>query len=615
MPVGDGTARPLAAETGSPDAPHRLQDSPRPRRICSHVGIVILDESIACKIAAGEVIERPASVLKELVENSLDAGARRIDVEIREAGRGLIRVTDDGAGMTREDAVLALQRHATSKLRTAEDLFAITTLGFRGEALPSIASVSHLTMITRPEGAESATKLTVVGGEVFELEEVGAPIGTQIAVSRLFYNTPARLKFLRRDAAEVGHITETFTRFLFSHPATALRLRVEGRDVIHHPGSPDLRKAALAAWGRDLSDSMLPFERLGEGISVSGIVTPPARHRSTRNRQFFFINRRWVRNRVLTHALEEADRGLLPERRYPAGVVLVEVSPGAVDVNVHPTKAEVRLSREPEVHHFVLSAVRDLLAASGAPQVSLVGPASPPAPTDGRAGAVPPVGDEHQQQALGSGWAGTLAAPGVLSRAFQTAAGKDLELRPLAQLRDTYILAESRGGLLLVDQHRAQERVLYERFAQARLARRGHSQTLLTPASVQLDPHGASAIAEQAADLQAVGFEMEPFGSDAFLVRAVPADLKHNEAATLLKDLAEELSRSERDSSVERKREKMLITLCCHSAIKAGDRLAYEEMAALLLDLTATARPYTCPHGWPIVLTISNFEIDRKFNR
>ncbi len=575
------------------------------------MGIVILDESIASKIAAGEVVERPASVVKELMENSLDAGARRIDVEIREAGRGLIRVTDDGGGMTREDAVLALQRHATSKIRSADDLFSITTLGFRGEALPSIASVSHLTMITRPEGAESATTLTVVGGEVIELEDVGAPVGTQIAVSRLFYNTPARLKFLRRDAAEVGQITEAFTRFLFSHPATALRLRVDGREVIQHGGSPELREAVLAAWGRDLSDSMLPFERMGEGISVSGIISPPARNRSTRNRQFLFVNRRWVRNRVLTHALEEAYRGLLPERRHPAGIVLVEVAPGAVDVNVHPTKAEVRMSREPEVHHFVLGAVREVLAATGAAQVEFAAPA----PSGVRPADAPPAGGREEQGGLGSGWAGTLAAPGVLSRAFQTAAGKDLDLRPLAQLRETYILAESRGGLLLVDQHRAQERVLYEKFAQARLSRKGHSQTLLTPASVQLDSHGASAVAERSADLQAVGFELEPFGHDAFLVRAVPAELKHNDAVALLKDLAEELSRADGDNSVDRKREKMLITLCCHSAIKAGDRLSYEEMTALLLNLTATARPYTCPHGWPIVLTISNFEIDRKFNR
>ena len=576
------------------------------------MGIIILDESIASKIAAGEVVERPASVVKELMENSLDAGARRIDVEIREAGRGLIRVTDDGGGMTREDAVLALQRHATSKIRSADDLFSITTLGFRGEALPSIAAVSHLTMITRPEGAESATKLTVVGGEVIELEEVGAPVGTQIAVGRLFYNTPARLKFLRRDAAEVGQIGETFTRFLFSHPTTWLRLRVDGRDAIQHGGSPELREAVLAAWGRDLSDSMLPFERMGEGISVSGIISSPARHRATRNRQFLFVNRRWVRNRVLTHALEEAYRGLLPERRHPAGVVLVEVALGAVDVNVHPTKAEVRLSREPEVHHFVLGAVKEVLAATGAPQVQFVAPAPPPGLS---AGDAPPAGGREGQRDLGGGWAGTLAAPGVLSRAFQTAAGKDLDLRPLAQLRETYILAESRGGLLLVDQHRAQERVLYEKFAQARLSRKGHSQTLLTPASVQLDSHGASAVAEQAADLRAVGFELEPFGHDAFLVRAVPAELKHNDAVALIKDLADELSRADGDSSVDRKREKMLVTLSCHSAIKAGDRLSYEEMTALLLNLVATARPYTCPHGWPIVLTISNFEIDRKFNR
>ena len=578
------------------------------------MGIVILDESIAGKIAAGEVIERPASVVKELMENSLDAGARRIDVEIREAGRGLIRVTDDGSGMSREDAVLALQRYATSKLRTAADLFSITTLGFRGEALPSVAAVSHLTLITRPEEAESATKLTVVGGEVIELEEAGAPVGTQIAVSRLFYNTPARLKFLRRDAAEVGQITETFTRFLFSHPETALRLRVDGREVIQHGGSPELRDAVLAAWGRAAAEAMLPVAQPGDAVSVSGIVSHPSQHRATRNRQFLFVNRRWVRNRALTHALEEAYRGTLPERRHPAAVVLVEVDPHAVDVNVHPTKAEVRLSREPEVHHFVLGALRESLAAVGAPQVELAASASSQAHPGVEPGGAPDGGGDEQRD-LGPGWAGTLAAPGVLSRAFQTAAGNHLELRPLAQLRDTYILAESRGGLLLVDQHRAQERVLYEKFAQARLSRKGHSQALLTPVSVQLDSHEASAMAEQVADLRAVGLELEPFGHGAFIVRAVPAELKDGDPAALVRDLADELSQPQADSSVDRRREKMLITLCCRAAVKAGDRLSYDEMTGLLHALAATARPYTCPHGWPIVMTISNFEIDRKFNR
>jgi DNA mismatch repair protein MutL len=575
------------------------------------VSIVILDESTASKIAAGEVVERPSSVVKELVENALDAGARRVEVEVREGGRGLIRVTDDGCGMTREDAVLSLQRHATSKIRTADDLFCVTTLGFRGEALPSIASVSHVAMVTHVQEAESGTKLTAVGGEVVELEDVGAPVGTQVSVSRLFYNTPARLKFLRRDAAEVAQITETCTRFLFSHPDAALRLRVEGREVIQHGGSGGLAAAVLAAWGPELAGAMVPLERRAAGLSVRGLVSLPAEHRATRNRQFVFVNNRWVRHRAVTHALEEAFRGLLPERRFPAAVLLLEVEPRAVDVNVHPTKAEVRLSREPEIHHFLLGAVQEALRNAGAAGLHVA-----PAPATG-AGPAPPSlpAESGQQRGFDSGWAGTLAAPGVLSQAFQTAAGEELELRPLAQLRETYILAESRGGLLLVDQHRAQERVLYERFAQARLSQKGESQALLTPASVQLGAQEAAVLEAHRGDLQLLGFDMEPFGRDAFLVRGVPVELTDGDPADLVKDMAEELAAADAAASVDRRRDGLLTALSCRSAIKAGDRLSYEEMAELLGALAGTARPYTCPHGWPIVMTISHFEIDRKFHR
>jgi DNA mismatch repair protein MutL len=578
------------------------------------VSIIILDESIASKIAAGEVVERPASVVKELVENALDAGARRVEVEVREAGRGLIRVTDDGCGMTREDAVLSLQRYATSKIRTADDLFSITTLGFRGEALPSIASVSHLTLVTRPAGTESGTRLAVVGGEVVELEDAGAPVGADISVSRLFYNTPARLKFLKRDAAELGQITDTMTRFLFSHPGVSFRLRVGGRDTLQHSASADLKASVLAAWGRELADAMVTVEKQAAGMRIRGLVSPPLLHRATRSHQFLYVNHRWVRNRTLAHAIEEAYRGLVPEKRFPAVVLLLEIEPHAVDVNVHPTKAEVRLSREPEIHHLVFAAVREALESAGAPGVRLA--ASSP--------GIGPVAWEEQapgqqhapvQQPLGPGWAGTLAAPGLLSPAFRAAVCDRLELRPLAQLRDTYILAESQAGLLLVDQHRAQERILYERFAQARLSQRPHSQALLTPAAVQLGSREAAAISEQMDDLRAVGFEFEPFGREAFLVRAVPAQLRDGDVEAVVKDLADELSAEGAGTSVERRREKLLITLCCRSSVKAGDRLSYDEMAELLHDLAATARPYTCPHGWPIVMTISNFDIDRKFNR
>ncbi len=580
------------------------------------MSIIVLDESIASKIAAGEVIERPASVVKELVENALDAGARRIEIEVRDAGRGLIRVIDDGVGMTRQDAVLSLQRHATSKLRSADELFSITTLGFRGEALPSIASVSHVTLTTRTADTESGTRLVVSGGEVIELDDVGAPPGTDIAVTKLFFNTPARLKFLRRDAAELGHITDTCTRFLLSHPGVSLRLRIEGRDALwHSPGATaDLRAAVLATWGRELSESMVPFERRAGGMTVFGLLSPPLLHRATRSHQFTYVNRRWVHSRTLSHAVEEAYRGLVPDKRFPAVVLLLEIEPHAVDVNVHPTKAEVRLSREPEIHHLVYAAVREALESAGvtagATFLQRVGQELAPAQQ-------PPMwqGQAPSQQQAQQGWAGTIVAPGLLSPAFRAAVGDRLELRPLAQLRETYILAESQAGLLLVDQHRAQERILYERFSQARLSQRPPSQALLAPASVQLGAREAAAIAEQLDDLRNVGFELEPFGRDAFMVRAVPAQLRTGDIEGVVKDLADELSAEGTGSSVDRRREKLLITLCCRSSVKAGDRLSHDEMIELLRDLASTARPYTCPHGWPIVMTISNFEIDRKFNR
>ena len=573
------------------------------------MSIAILPESVASQIAAGEVIERPASVVKELIENALDAGAQRVEVEIQEGGRSLMRVRDDGCGMTREDAVLSLQRHATSKIRRAEDLLAISSFGFRGEALPSIAAVSHLTLVTRTPAADAATRLVAVAGEVVELEEVGAPPGTEVSVHTLFHNTPARLKFLKRDEVETGHIVDVCTRFLFSHPGAALRLTRDGREIVAYPGGLSLGAAVLAAWGRELAEAMLPVELALPGMAVRGLVSRPSLHRGSRSRQMLFVNHRWIRNRALSHALEEASRGALPEGRFPAAVLLLEVEPGSVDVNVHPTKAEVRLSREWEVHHLVSRAVREALGADGAAAQLALTQASRPAgpPPEG-----PPASSPGQ---LPMGWAGTLAAPGVLSPAFQSGTHGGIELRPLAQLRHTYLLAESAQGLLLVDQHRAQERVLYEQFTEARLSERKSAQALLEPVVVQLSPREASAVAEGMPELSALGFELEAFGSDAFLVRAVPAPLAKEDPAALVRDLGEDLAAEAGGQPLDRRRERLLVSLSCRSAIKAGDSLGYEESVELLKALSATARPYTCPHGWPIVMTISNFEIDRKFNR
>ena len=378
--------------------------------------------------------------------------------------------------------------------------------------------------------------------------------------------------------------------------------------MLQHSGAADLRAAVAAAWGRELAEVMVPIELALPGMSVRGLASAPSVHRGSRNRQFLFINNRWIRNRTLAHAIEEAYRHVLPEGRYPAAVILIDVDPSSVDVNVHPTKSEVRLSREWEVHHLVSRAIQEALSATGAsPRLGL---AQMPSPGRGPVQAEPAA----QQGALPVGWGGALAAPGVFSPAFR-AAGDRLELRPLAQLRSTYILAESAQGLLLVDQHRAQERILYERFAEARLSHRSIAQALLEPAVVQLGPREAAVVAEQLDDLTSLGFELEPFGSDAFLVRAIPVALAKENPSDLVRDLAEDLASESGSQSLDRRRERLLITLSCRSAIKAGDTLAYDETTELLNALSATARPYTCPHGWPIVMTISNFEIDRKFNR
>jgi len=562
--------------------------------------IVVLDDITASKIAAGEVIERPASVVKELLENSLDARAKRIEVEVEEGGSRLLRVRDDGAGMTAQEAVLSLQRHATSKIRSADDLFAITTLGFRGEALPSIASVARFELLTRSPQEEVGCRLLVEGGEVKEMEEVGLPPGTTVTVSGLFYNTPARLKFLRSQATEFAHIAELLNRFAFSHPQIDLLLRHNGKEVLRRPANPDLREALAQLLGREQADKMRPVELTSPLLQIRGFISPPDLNRASRNQQYFFVNRRGVRNRMLTHVLAEAYRSTLPLHRHPIAVLLLDLEPSLVDVNVHPTKAEVRFSREGEIY----SALRQALQAALAPTGLATAPSL----------ATETYADVAAQQhpLLLQEPAVSYAAPIVPpSRhpAFQPhPAEEKVRFRPLAQLRRTYILAEGDSGLLVIDQHRAHERVLYEQFSSAE---RPASQHLLTPASVQLRPQEAAALKEALPQLQALGFELEEFGAETFLVRAMPAVFIRQDPAGLLSEIAE----TARDGDKTSRREKTLITMACKAAVKAGDELQLPEMVELLRALGDTGRPYTCPHGRPTVMTISNFELDKKFHR
>jgi DNA mismatch repair protein MutL len=558
--------------------------------------IIVLDDITASKIAAGEVIERPASVIKELLENSLDAGAGKIEVEVEEGGSRLLRVRDDGGGMTAQEAILSLQRHATSKLRCADDLFAITTLGFRGEALPSIASVARFELLTRAPQEEVGCRLLVEGGEVKEIAEVGLPPGTTISVSGLFYNTPARLKFLRSQTTEFAHIAELINRFAFSHPQISFLLRHNGREVLRRPANPDLREALAQLLGREPSDKMRPVNFSSAVLNIRGFVSPPDLNRASRNQQYFFVNRRWVRNRMLTHVLAEAYRATLPLHRHPVAVLLLDLEPSLVDVNVHPTKAEVRFSREGEIYSALRQALQTALSPAGlatAPSLS---------------------GETYAEVAIRQNplllqEPAVSYAPPARHPAFQPRPAEEkVRFRPLAQLRRTYILAEGDSGLLVIDQHRAHERVLYEQFSQAE---RPASQHLLTPVSVQLRPKEASVLKEALPQLQALGFELEEFGAETFLVRAMPAVFIRLDPAGLLTEIVETLLDGDKTS----RREKTLITMACKAAVKAGDELQFPEMTELLRALADTGRPYTCPHGRPTVMTISNFELDKKFHR
>jgi DNA mismatch repair protein MutL len=630
-----------------------------------------LDEQLVNRIAAGEVVERPAAALKELIENALDAGAMRIEIEAEMGGRRLIRVRDDGIGMTRTDALNALQRHATSKIASDADLTRIATLGFRGEALPSIASVSRMEILTRAFEEDTGTHIVVEGGEVKTVEEVGAPIGTTVAVRDLFYNVPARLKFLKSVPTELGHIIETVTRYAFAYPDVSFRLVHERQELIFTPGNGDLLTAAASIWGRETVQGMVQVDYERDGIRVWGLIAPPHQTRPTRQHQYFFVNLRPVRNKTLTAALDEAYKTLTPEKRYPACILLVGIDPRQVDVNVHPAKIEVRFQREQAVFEAVVNAIRAALLQHG-----MIPSALPPSESRGQVitPARPPDAETiHQILMQRAGLApaeavGTPARPETHAHAGETPArpethahagetpahpempaGVDpfvsathavaladetpplLETEPLqtthlpfahllddlqilGQVRNTYIVASTRQGLALIDQHVAHERVLYEQLCYKRGALPIPKQHLLTPETLQLSRRDALLLHEKLPELEAIGFELEPFGADAYLIRAVPAALKGDPVQTL-RDIVDELVELSVSKRLPVAREQIWITTSCKLAVKAGDPLSMPEMRKLIEDLARTENPYLCPHGRPITIILTWQEIERKFKR
>lgn len=606
--------------------------------------IRVLDENTANKIAAGEVVERPASVVKELVENALDAYSKNIEVTIAEGGVGFIRVADDGVGMSRADAELAILRHATSKISSADDLYSVHSLGFRGEALPSIASVSRFSLTTRPHDAALATYVEVAGGTVTDVREAGGGVGTVVTVADLFYNTPARRKFLKAPTTESGHIHDIIGKLALSHPEVAFRLVNNDRLVLATPGGGDLLAALVSLYGAKSGGELLPVEHEDEGLAVGGYVAKPTLLKSSRLWQTFIVNGRVVSSRMLSKALDNAYHSLLPKSGYPLAAITIILPAEAVDVNVHPQKSEIKFRDEGAVFKAVyravsasLTAVDTVEAAAATPAVTwprAVQAVSSNIPdytpragqTDGgfRHDYAPPTAASTPM------WRETplpFSAAREAIRQEETLAGLDapppdareeestgdaMTLVPLGQVGDCYIIARGADGLYIIDQHAAHERILYERLGAA--SGRIPVQTLLVPVFIDLDNREAALVGEHAEAFRDLGFTLEQVGPANFRLTEMPVDVPPGEARAFLNDILVLLDGRANPTAAEL-RHACLQTAACRAAVKAGDSLSMRQIQALLQELAATALPYTCPHGRPAIVRFAPDDLAKLFKR
>jgi DNA mismatch repair protein MutL len=578
----------------------------------------VLPAEVANQIAAGEVVERPASVVKELVENALDAGARHITVEMENAGTGLIAVVDDGEGMSAADAETAFSRHATSKLTSAEDLGRIATMGFRGEALASIAAVSRTTLVTRRPADLAATKIVVLGGKLVETGETGAPAGTRVEVADLFANVPARRKFLKAPATEVAHVTELVTRTALAWPEISFVLRHGGRTLLEVGGVEDEGERIHQVLGAERARAMLRFRVDGPAGHVSGWLGHA--HLSFPNaRQIYtYVNRRHVRDKTVTHGLMAGYSTLLMHGRYPAAVVFLEVAPEEVDVNVHPAKSEVRFRRSGVVHDQLVRAVRDGLRAPA----SLA--TTPPAPLPRAAARGPSPSLPYGSSSLrlvdspdGDGRWSPSESTGVdaVAEASAPSTGFFASLRVLGQAFGGYLVCEGGDALVLIDQHAAHERVTFERLRDSYRQGAVERQYLLAAAVVELGAREAAALETHAAALDALGFEVEPYAGASFAVRAVPGLLSRFDPVRLLQDVAQQLAEVGRSRRVDEALEEVLSTVACHAAVRVGQNMGAAESAALLAAMDRADFSGSCPHGRPAFVRVPRGELERWFKR
>ena len=592
-----------------------------------------LSSELANQIAAGEVVERPASVVKELIENAIDAGAHRIRVTIELGGKKLIRVEDDGEGMEEGDARLAIERHATSKIAHADDLERIATLGFRGEALPSIASVSHFVLRTKTQGAQSGTEIRVHGGAVDSVSEAGLPEGTTVEVGDLFYNLPARRKFLKADGAEGAQVSRAVTQLALGYPEIGFTLIGSGRVVLQCPPVAALRDRLHQLYG-ERSD-LVAVRRLSGDVSVTGYIAALAEpgtqgtiHGPTRGPQNVFVNRRVVKDRTIAHAIIDAYSTASIKERSPEVHLFIEMPRDAVDVNVHPTKAEVRFRDQSFIHQLIRRAVADALGAGPVPELSL----SPAAGAEAQPATLPLPSSFGL--AVPSRWSQTPAAPGSsedvgglaaggqpsTSGAFgpadwQETRGPIRPMMPLGQFRDTFIIAVDEEGIAIIDQHVAHERVLFERISQRLASGSLESQRLLEPLLVDMPAASREALRAHAADLERLGFDVTEFGGHAVRVSAYPALLRRSECETALRALADDLDGLDRGAAVGEAIRRIAATMACHAAVKANDPLTHEKMVHILEELRRTAYSTICPHGRPVMLRLTRREVEKNFQR
>ena len=645
--------------------------------------IRILPDNLANQIAAGEVVERPASVIKELIENSIDAGATRLQIDIELGGRRLMQISDDGEGMVRDDAILAFERHATSKISVLEDLAAIGTLGFRGEALASIASVAKVELVTKTDAENVATRVVVEGGRLMDVKDAARDRGTTIIVRDLFFNTPARRKFMRSEATENYHLTGIVTHYALAHPEIAFALTNNGREVFRFAAAKDLRERAFQAFGANLLDSLLPVNGGREFVAkVSGFISAPRERRTTRDSQYFFVNKRFVRDKIVADGLREGYRSVLPHGVYPVAFLFLELPLEEIDVNVHPAKTEVRFRRGEAVKDVIAEAVRNALARAGivAESERFVEPTSPReigSITLEEVPAEPMVTDEafaasasatlfsrtiedtsivetqneligvelfeepesiaadferaveqrHGAQSAPDPAAEAWAAPPLkadlpplnsaakLAKPAEVADVSSAKIQPLGQLHESFIIAVDDEGLLLIDQHVAHERVLFDKFCKSESDKPLESQNLLLPETLDLTPAQSTAYELIESELAALGFGLMRLSGRTVAIKSIPTDLPASETRNLFAEILDTIEPEKRGGAKTTLRQDIAASLACKAAIKINMKLTPEKMRWLIDRLLLTTSPTTCPHGRPVILRLSMRDIERGFHR